>query len=39
METRHVRIELDESDYNNLEKYKEERGLTWEGVLKAGVVE
>jgi len=39
METRHVRIELDESEYRWLKDYKEEHGLTWEGVLKAGVYE
>jgi len=31
---RHIRIELSDSEYEELEAAKEQRGLTWRGVLK-----
>jgi hypothetical protein len=31
---RSIRIELSESEYDRLEAAKEQRGLTWRGVLK-----
>lgn len=32
-----VNIDLDEEDYEDLRRFKEEHGLTWEGVLKYGI--
>lgn len=31
---RHIRIELSDSEHEELEAAKEQRGLTWRGVLK-----
>jgi hypothetical protein len=31
---RHIRIELSDSEYERLEAAKDDRGLTWRGVLK-----
>ena len=35
-ETTNVNIELPQEDFEFLKEYKDEMGLTWEGLLKAG---
>jgi len=37
--TKNINIELSEEDFEELKKKKERMGLTWEGVLKEGVIE
>jgi len=35
-ETTNVNIELPQQDFEFLKEYKDEMGLTWEGLLKTG---
>jgi len=35
--TKNVNIELSDEKFEELKKYKEERGLSWRGVLKQGI--
>lgn len=38
MNVPNLTIRLDQTDYDELEQFKNDRGLTWEGVLKWGVM-
>lgn len=33
-----LNIELDQGDFDELESFKDDHGLTWEGMLKYGTV-
>lgn len=34
-----LQIELSDEEYDDLENFKEEKGLTWRGVLKWGTLD
>lgn len=37
-EIKHVRFELPKEEYEELNDFKEKRGLTWAGVMKYGTI-